>query len=546
MAKTPPSPKMWDQRPPAVDRGLAFGLGVLAAGALFAVGRSENPGPLGFRLDDAWIHMVYGRELLQNGFLAYNDGVPSTGCTAPLWAAFVAAAHALFGAGGVDRVVGAVLTLGVALHGVVTLAAQQLAFRASGHRPTALGAAVLVALATPCAAAALSGMEVTLAAALLLLGVEAALARRPALTGVWLGLAFLTRPEAAVVGVITFAHLLAARPRGTALAPWAGRFLAAPAAVGTAWIGWNLFASGRPLPATFYAKSSVDAVNFLARVQTAWAEMLPAIPPFTLPLAWIALLGLPLAVRAGFGPRGAGWLPLAAGAGFVLTNLTILNPVDPAAFYHERYLLPGVPLLLVALATGAFGFRAVLPAAIGAVPAALLGVVALIGAMSTVGPESRHLHNDVRNINEVQRTLGEQIATHVAREEWVATSDAGAIRYFGDHPTLDVIGLNVPEMLAPTADFLRAHPVRVFVFLPSWFDSPASEKLAVVARAETANYTVTSFPAMARQVVVQARPIEGDANPAPAVVTVPFFGFRGFALSFLADREVTPFGRRAP
>ena len=533
MVKTPPSPKMWDRPSPALDRGLAFGLGVLSAGALFAVGRAENPGPVGFRLDDAWIHMVYGRELLQNGFLAYNDGVPSTGCTAPLWAIFVALAHALFGAGGAERVVGAVLTFGVALYGVVALAAQRLAFRASGHRPTALGAALLVALATPVAAASLSGMEVTLAAALLLLGVDAALARRPGLTGVWLGLAFLARPEAAIVGGIVLIHLLTVRPRELALAPWIGRFLAAPAAVGAAWIGWNLFASGRPLPATFYAKSSVDAVNFLTRLQTAWSEMLPAVPPFTLPLAWIALLGLPLAARAALGPRGAGWLPLAAGLGFVLTNLAILNPVDPDAFYHERYLLPGVPLLLVALSTGAFGFRAVLPVAIAPVPAALLGVVALIGAASTLGPESRHLHNDVRNINEVQRALGEQIAAQVAPDEWIATSDAGAIRYFGDRPTLDVIGLNVPEMLAPTDEFLRAHPVRVFVFLPSWFDTPESEKLQVVAQAETANYTVTSSPAMARQVVVQARTQEGDATP--GVVRVPFFGFHRFALDFLTD-----------
>ena len=62
---------------------------LLAAAVLAGVwltGRDANPGALGFRLDDAWIHQVYGRGLLHDGYLAYNDGEPSTGCTSPLWA----------------------------------------------------------------------------------------------------------------------------------------------------------------------------------------------------------------------------------------------------------------------------------------------------------------------------------------------------------------------------------------------------------------------------------------------------------------------------
>src|SRR5450432_3663761 len=55
---------------------------------------------LGVPLDDAWIHMVYGLALRDEGALAYNAGVPATGCTSPLWAAFVAIAHVVVGARG--------------------------------------------------------------------------------------------------------------------------------------------------------------------------------------------------------------------------------------------------------------------------------------------------------------------------------------------------------------------------------------------------------------------------------------------------------------
>jgi len=40
---------------------------------------------LGFPLDDAWIHQVYARNLIQTGEWAFIPGVPSAGSTAPVW-----------------------------------------------------------------------------------------------------------------------------------------------------------------------------------------------------------------------------------------------------------------------------------------------------------------------------------------------------------------------------------------------------------------------------------------------------------------------------
>ncbi|MGH2571092.1 MAG: hypothetical protein ACRDGR_07695, partial [bacterium] len=108
-------------------------LSVVVLLALWFAGRAENPGALGFRLDDAWIHLVYGRGLLENGYLAYNDGLPSAGCTSPLWALCLAVLHAAFGRS-VDAIVRAVILAGAALHVATVAASSSLAQRVTGSR----------------------------------------------------------------------------------------------------------------------------------------------------------------------------------------------------------------------------------------------------------------------------------------------------------------------------------------------------------------------------------------------------------------------------
>lgn len=63
---------------------------------LFILLLADRHGQEGFPLDDAWIHMVYGRAVAQKGYLAYNDGIASTGCTSPLWACLIGIIHLLF------------------------------------------------------------------------------------------------------------------------------------------------------------------------------------------------------------------------------------------------------------------------------------------------------------------------------------------------------------------------------------------------------------------------------------------------------------------
>ncbi len=173
--------------------------------------------------------------------------------------------------------------------------------------------------------------------------------------------------------------------------------------------------------------------------------------------------------------------------------------------------------------------------------------------MWVAGPVSRHLHNDVRNINEVQRAIGEHLGATLPPGTPIAASDAGAIRYFSDLPTIDVIGLNTPEMLEFDERFVSEHPVAMLAILPAWFRSQEADRLEATFEARTERYTVTGNPSMAAQVVLRARGaarVDGDGGSRAArsgPVRARFVGFHRFALDFLpSEAMLSSPGRDAP
>lgn len=514
-------------------------LAVLTLTLLWGLGRGANTGALGFRLDDAWILAVYGQGLLEDGFLSYVPGIPSTGCTSPLWGAIFGFAHALFG-GTTDGVVLFVMLLSASLHVGLAVYSGLLVRRLTGDALAGVVGGGLVAVATPFAAASFSGMEVVLTGLLLLGGVGAATGGRWFSSGLFLTLAALSRPESASVALVVGAFV-ALDAKSLSNAAYRLVRFAPPLALGAGlFIGYDLWASGAPLPATFYAKRSAVLPDLPRRLGVAFQQMLPAVPPLGLGVGWFALLGLvPGGSRAGHdGPaprRSTLVLPLIAGLAYLAANLYLINPRDPGAFYHQRYLLPAVPLILVGLALGAWRLGRLLPDRGARAPMGLLALVSLLQAGLTVAPESRHLHNDVRNINEVQRALGVWLGERIAPGTWIAASDAGAIRYFSELPTIDVLGLNTAEMLGHDETFIRGHPVAAIAVMPAWLRPREPEATRVLYSVRTDNYTVTRDANMAVQRVVVANPdleLSDDAGP---TVRLGFEGIRSFELGFLRE-----------
>jgi hypothetical protein len=440
----------------------------------------------------------------------------------------------------IDRIVAGTILSGALLHVAGAAFATRLAFRVTQSAASASSAGVLLALATPLTCASFSGMEVPLTGLLLLLAVDAFVAGAWTRTGIFGALSFLSRPESGAVvllllGLSVFARLPARHERhGAGLTRPLIRIASPFLLAGALLAGGHLWASGTFLPATYHGKTDPSLPDLPRRLTVVLGAILPRVPALTAGLGWFAILGfLPLRGERATLPKLA---PLCAGFTFLLANALVIDPVDPAAFYHVRYLLPAVPLLLTGLAIGAHELGKRLPGSSSArtlrpdqLPILVLLMLAFAGASIETLPQSRRFHNDVRNINEVQRSIGDWLRGQLVPGTWIAASDAGAVRYFSELPTIDVLGLNTPAMLAGSRTFVDEHPVAAIAIMPAWFRSPDMELVEVVYRAETRDYTVTSNPQMGVQLVLRAK--RGAAPNAPRI---RFVGFRNFEIRLSA------------
>jgi hypothetical protein len=420
-------------------------------------------------LDDVWIHQVYARSIAQGHPFAYNPGEQETGSTSPLWALLLAPAHLL----GIPPIAFAKL-LGILLTALAAWAGWRLA-RAFGESWAGMLFAVALPLMPYFAFAAVSGTEVPLFVFLSLLAIEMTLVGRGRAAGVVTGLAILARPE----GFLLLGAILAAIGMGEARAgkrarpslPARAITFAAPAlAVIAPWILYCLVATGRPLPATFYAKA--HWFGPLCFAQFGRIGALLTSQPFlgssigtvvTIPAALIGLavivLGTMRCARAG---RTAlllvglsGWFFL-----YALSMSTPLGEIGPPDvpgsvrnFYFARYLLPGIaPLLLVfALGVGELGRRlsgggtpGARRAQIAVVAVLVLPIISILAG--NVGMRATYSWN-CRNIEELQVSAARWVATNIPAGASVGVSDAGAMRYFGGHRIVDLVGLNSHRLL---------------------------------------------------------------------------------------------------
>jgi hypothetical protein len=471
----------WQKLARRVERlpGWAIPL-LIGAAALLAALIYLWPSYVEFPMDDSYIHMVYARNLAEQGRLIFSFAdEQGVGVTSILWVLLLAGGHA----------VGLPMTLVAKLLGVASLAFVGVSLyrllRPTWHPLPASAVALLVVLSGNMLWFALSGMETTLFLALGLLALRLYRAERWAWLGIALGLLALTRPEGLLLtGVIGCVDVFRRRRlgRGIVVSVLICLVLCLP------WYSYLLWRTGHVLPtsavgkqmtfsiATRYVLEHSSIPALLARLPwliyiAAWLAYLlefalggNALPPPTLTVGVAAgSPGYIVSVWAFAGWALAAWLCFSAlkrllvGRRWlywlrehersplmllllwaVLHNLSymVFMPVPGTA---SRYGALNYLVLWIALVAGLLNFTKR--------PRLLLG---LAGGLVIIAAANGLYWNRVYDAN-LEHMLNVRIAAAnfvrdaFPAEELCAASDVGAVRYFSDRPILDLGALVDPN-----------------------------------------------------------------------------------------------------
>lgn len=471
-------------------RAVVYGLFLLvhaAVAALFLTDRSpgDASAALGLPLDDSWIHLVYARSFAAFDGFAYDPGMQAAGFTSPLWVVILAPLFWMRLPWDVSLVL-VVKIVGVLFAWGTSIWACRVATRIAG-----LGAGIivglLVALDPWLGFAAVSGMEVHLAALTMLAAFDMALAERWRASGIALALALWSRPETVVVAaVLVGAVAWNLRHEGSDRTPLR-RLAVPPLLAGAAWSAWCVAVSGRLLPSAFYIKhQSPGLLTSVEDVPRVLVDQLFDSPWFFAGSGLVLLaLGAWRIVRdaPARGLRRQARIALLVSIPVWLLAIAWAHRInEPLAFYWHRYVEPGYPLLLLPVSVGLWWVLSIAwtVARRRAPPtgwrlAMTLAALPLLGLATWTLPSKLQRNAELQawsaaNIQELQVRLGVWLRGHSDPDDWVVTHDAGAIRFVSERRVIDMLGINDPRVLDGSLPRVLAEdPPRYIVIIPSWY-----------------------------------------------------------------------------
>ena len=510
---------------PAVVLALAVLVGCLFVGTNLYYNRgdlSDEGLNISAPLDDTFIHLQYGRQIGQGQWFSYNDGDPvSSGASSFLYVLLLGAAHFVGFSGA--NLLGFAIIFGTVLFVLSALLGYGLGQRLAGER-AGLCSGILIAANGAFGWGATSGMEVALFS-VLILGTLLAFLRelssgRFLLTPILAALAALTRPEGllfawVITGAVVFVllrDLRKSRPYSLR-SSLAVLYAFLPIAAGVAQYMFYTIATGSSIQNGVLAKSLLYEPVFYP------TEFLDAVFQNLTKLSLIVLTGLepgnylfPGTIL--FCVLGTMYLALedaryrmfavASGTALVLamSSTAILGLPGAWGWHHYRYLLPFFPPVLVFAVVGFYSLRSLtrktwLPEALAsfAVLCSLLGLP--VWAATTGG-------NSLQ-IKEQQVSVGYWIRENLPPGASVGVNDAGAMRYYGGHRTVDLIGLTTNGLALPTRngvgslyETLEKMPEEkrpdYFAIYPTWF--PGFEASGVLDQ-EIARFAISDRPEVA-------------------------------------------------
>ncbi|GIV97972.1 MAG: hypothetical protein KatS3mg057_2629 [Herpetosiphonaceae bacterium] len=392
--------------------------------------------------DDAFISFRYAYNLVAGHGLIYNVGERVEGYTNFLWTMLAALTIALGG----DPVYWSYLS-GVAIALAILLLSYWLAKRLldpAWALVTALVVATSQSLLVYTARG--GGLETGLFTLLVLAGSALFVHSRAwRWSGIVFALASLTRPEGALVMALSLFYLgLAGLPAGEPATThsWRARFrlillaLLPYLLIVVPYFLWRLSYYGDPLPNTFYAKTGGGIRQALRGL--AYAQK------FALAVGGPLLLVVFIRFLSDWRAAWRTW------RGYLLLLVIIYSAyvisVGGDHFPGERFFVPLVPWIALLIADGLAWLYtwAMSSAALRKAAPALLGAILLATSAHALG-RSASFDHIIRGDDESVRIwseIGIWLRDHAAHNESVAALGAGAIAYYSDRTTIDLLGLN--------------------------------------------------------------------------------------------------------
>src|SRR5918994_3127616 len=511
---------------PAFVLALAVLVGCLFVGTNLYYNRgdfSDNGVNISAPLDDTFIHLQYGRQIGEGEWFRYNDGDPvSTGASSFLYVLVLGAAHFLGISDG--HLLGFAIILGAGLFVLAALLGYELGRRLAGER-AGLWSGVLIAANGAFAWGATSGMEVALFS-VLILGTLLAFLRELSsglflLTPSLAALAALTRPEGLLFALFISGAVVSKllkdsrknRPMPSSRTAAALLYALLPFAAGVAQHLFYRIATGSSVQngvlaksllyePVFYPTESLDAVfqNLSKLSLSVLTGLEPGNYLFPGTILFCVLGTLYLAMEDAryrmFAVASVTALVLA------MSSTAILGLPGAWGWHHYRYLLPFFPPVLVFAVVGFYSLRSLtrkswLPEALASF-AILCSLLSLPVWAATTGGNSLQ-------IKEQQVSVGYWIRENLPPGVSVGVNDAGAMRYYGGHRTVDLIGLTTNGLALPTRngvgslyETLEKMPEEkrpdYFAIYPTWF--PGFEASGVLDQ-EIARFAISDRPEVA-------------------------------------------------
>ncbi len=466
-------------------------------------------------MDDAWIHRIYSKSFAFGQGFQYNDGSQEAGATSPLWV-IVSSPAQWFEAWGNIIVVLGVKLIGIFL-GIITIyLIQKIAEVSTNSKMVGIIAASLFALEPRFLFSTLSGMETNLLIALWLGAIYAIIMKKEFLFIILFSLTPITRPEALIILPLCILSLFFSKTLSFQKRLILSIILWVPMLL------WSLFCkstNGHWLPNTFYLKAQSFNLE-LQDVNMAW-QVLSEQGYASLPIFLIGIIVYLICFyKCNHRLKKSLFLfmllaPIIYMIGVVATRDIILD-----GYYWTRWLDP-VSLLMTIIFC--IGYALIM---VGAIDFPKFGVsyhnrfmmsIGIVGLFLTIptfvdsfNNRRERLASDSRAIYLINVQAGQWINKNTAQNATIAVNDAGAIRYFGQRHTIDLIGLNNKEMAFKQKTFAETlDEADWLVIFPDWFAQKLplifekSFQAKVMFRIPLEEYTICFCPGQTTKVIFE-------------------------------------------